>query len=127
MFLLTPEEAAVFELLDPASSRRLVIGRTGRAFVWDPTSSTREVPFEAAQSLVKAGIVGAGGRIAAEHVQQWHKPGAKPAKPVAAQPKVQAARPVEKPRPKPTEQPARGIAFERTLPLGYSAEALRAM
>lgn len=128
MFLLSPEEAAVFELLDPATSRRLVIGRTGRAFVWDPINSTREVSFEAAQSLVKAGIVGAGGRIAAEHLSQWHNPGARAAKPVAAaQPRAQIARPVEKPQPKPVEKPARGVAFERTLPLGYSAEALRAM
>ena len=120
MLLLTPEEAAVFELLDPATSRRLVIGRTGRAFVWDPISSTREVPFQAAQSLVKSGVVGPGGKIAAEHLAQWRQPGEKSRKPVTARPAAAA------PKLQPVMQP-RSPAFERTLPLGYTADALRSM
>ena len=120
MFLLSPEEAAVFELLDPSTSRRLVIGRTGRAFVWDPISSTREVPLQAAQSLVKAGLVGPGGRIAAEHVAQWRQPAGTARKPAAAARPAASAPPVEMP----TRAPA---AFERTLPLGYTADSLRAM
>jgi len=122
MLLLTPEEAAVFELLDPSSRRRLVLGRTGRAFVWDPIDSTREVPFQAAQALVKAGVVGPGGRIAAEHVTQWRKPSAaaRPAKPAVAR---SESKPVAAPAPRVSPVPS----FERTLPLGYTAEALRAI
>lgn len=127
MFLLTSEEAAVFELLDPATSRRLVIGRTGRAFVWDPISSTREVPLEAAQSLVKAGIVGTGGRIAPEHLHLWCKPAAQSRKPVAIRAAAAVPKSAEKPAAKLPDPPVRGGAFERTLPLGYSADALRAM
>jgi len=121
MLLLSPEEAAVFELLDPSSRRRLVLGRTGRAFVWDPTQSTREVPFDAAQALVKAGVVGPGGRIASEHLSQWRKPsttrGAKPALMVRTETKPVPPSPVS----------AKAPAFERTLPLGYTSEALRAI
>ncbi len=116
MLLLTPEEAAVFELLDPSSRRRLVLGRTGRAFVWDPINSTREVPFQAAQALVKAGVVGAGGRIVPEHASQWRKPSAQGRK----------AKPASIIRADHKPAPLQAEAFERTLPLGYTAEALRA-
>jgi hypothetical protein len=126
MFVFSIEEAAVFELLDPSSSRRLVVSRTGRAFVWDPTSSTREVSFEAAQTLVKAGVVGADGRIAAAHVALWREP---------AQPRAAAkkAGPVKQPAVKPVvpvirepEAPV-GMVFEKTLPLGMTASGLQAM
>ncbi len=119
MFVLTPEEAAVFELLDPSSSRRLVIGRTGRAFVWDPTTSTREVPLDAAQSLVKAGVVGADGRIAAAHVALWRQPAAK----------REARRPQRPPAPVIREPaaPPLPMAFDKTLPLGVSASSLQAL
>ncbi|HZR36630.1 MAG TPA: hypothetical protein VFA75_14780 [Nevskia sp.] len=123
MLLLTPEEAAVFELLDPSSSRRLVLGRTGRAFVWDPTQSTREVPFQAAQALVKAGVVGPGGRIAPEHLAQWGKPPSAQGRKAKPAPAAGAER---KPAPAPVPPP-RTPAFERTLPLGYTVEALRAV
>lgn len=121
MLLLTPEEAAVFELLDPSSRRRLVLGRTGRAFVWDPINSTREVPFQAAQALVKAGVVGAGGRIVPEHASQWRKPAAARRKDKVAP----IARAENKSVPAPVLPKA--PVFERTLPLGYTTEALRVM
>lgn len=121
MFVLTPEETAVFELLDPSSSRRLVIGRTGRAFVWDPTTSTREVPLQAAQSLVKAGVVGADGRIAAAHVALWRQPRA----PAAAK-KPQRPAPVMPVMRQPAAPPM-NLGFEKTLPLGVSASSLQAL
>jgi hypothetical protein len=124
MLLLTPEEAAVFELLDPSSSRRLVLGRTGRAFVWDPINSTREVSFQAAQVLVKAGVVGPGGRIAAEHLAQWRQPSVPARKPGKPVPIVRTG---NKPAPPPAQVSPLAAAFERTLPLGYTAEVLRAM
>lgn len=123
MIVLTAEEAAVFELLDPSSSRRLVLSRTGKAFVWDPINSTKEVPFEAAQSLMKSAVVGADGRIAPAHVALWRQP--------AAQPRV-AAKKVQRPAaPAPVVRepamPAVAMVFEKTLPLGVTAANLQAM
>jgi DNA-binding transcriptional LysR family regulator len=126
MLLMTPEEAEVFNQLDPASACRLIVGRTGRAFVWDPINSTTEVPFKAAQSLVAAGIVGANGKIALEHVALWNQLRNGPL----------AARRAPRPAPQPTTQviraermpqPPLNRAFEQTLPLGHSADSLRAM
>ena len=122
MLLMTPEEAEVFNLLDPASACRLIVGRTGRAFVWDPINSTTEVPFKAAQSLVAAGIVGANGRIALEHVALWNQLRSGPV----------AVRKVPRPAPPPMRAerlppPPPSRAFEQTLPLGYSVDSLRAM
>lgn len=124
MIVLTAEEAAVFELLDPGSRRRLVIGRTGKAFVWDPISSTKAVPFEAAQSLVQSGVVGADGRIAQAHVALWRQP--------APQPKA-AAKKIQRPVAAPVAvvrapaMPAVSLAFEKTLPLGTTISSLHAM
>ena len=102
MILLSAEEAAVLELLDPGTARRLVIGRTGRAFVWDPLASTTEVSAAAARTLVVQGVVDTRGRIALEHIGLW-RPGKAPARTGAAD------------------------RFERTLPIAHSNEALRAM
>lgn len=123
MIVLSAEEAAVFELLDPSSRRRLVLSRTGKAFVWDPISSTREVPFEAAQSLVKSAVVGADGRIAQAHIALWRQP--------APQPKT-AAKKVQRPAaPAPAARepamPTVGMVFDKTLPLGVTASSLQAM
>lgn len=118
MILMSAEVLAVFELLDPASARRLVIGRTGRAFVWDPIASTTEVPLEAAQALVAEGVVDAKGRIAMEHIGAWQQRGAVP-------------RPSPAQHIKPAVVPGPGhdaaALFERTLPIGQTSEALRAM
>lgn len=123
MIVLTAEEAAVFELLDPSSSRRLVLSRTGKAFVWDPITSTKEVPFAAAQSLVKSAVVGADGRIAPAHLALWRQP--------APQPRA-VAKKVQRPAaPAPVVRepamPAAGMVFEKTLPLGVTAASLQAM
>jgi hypothetical protein len=123
MIVLTTEEAAVFELLDPSSSRRLVLSRTGKAFVWDPITSTKEVPYEAAQSLVSSGVV-AGGRIAPAHVALWRQP--------APQPKAAAKKVQRLPAPaaavihEPAEPPV-SMVFDKTLPLGITASSLQAM
>jgi hypothetical protein len=124
MIVLTAEEAAVFELLDPSSSRRLVISRTGKAFVWDPITSTREVPFEAAQSLVKSGVV-IGGRIAPEHVALWREPA--PGKPVVK--KAAAPHPAAKAAAAVREPVATTVSrvFDKTLPLGMTVSSLQAM
>lgn len=118
MILLSAEESAVLELLDPASACRLVIGRTGRAFVWDPIARTTEVPAAAARTLVAQGIVDSSGRIAPEHAGLWR------------QGKAAARSAAPRPAPRPAAPPAAdGEAgrFERTLPLARSSEALRAM
>ncbi|MDB5975428.1 MAG: hypothetical protein JWR07_2188 [Nevskia sp.] len=118
MILMSAEVLAVFELLDPASARRLVIGRTGRAFVWDPIASTTEVPLDAARALVAEGVVDARGRIALEHIGAWQYRGAMP-RPSSTQHIKPAA----------VTGPGHDAAalFERTLPIGQSSEALRAM
>jgi hypothetical protein len=120
MLLMTPEEAQVFNLLDPASACRLVVGRTGRAFVWDPISSTTEVPFQAAHSLMAAGIIGANGKIAPDHVDLWNQLRSGP---VAVR---KSARPAP-PAVRAERLPPPSRAFEQTLPLGYSVDSLRAM
>lgn len=119
MILLSAEESAVLELLDPASACRLVIGRTGRAFVWDPIARTTEVPAAAARALVAQGIVDSRGRIAPQHAGLWRQGKAAP----------RAAAPRPAPRPAAPLAAAEGEAgrFERTLPLARSSEALRAM
>jgi hypothetical protein len=124
MIVLTAEEAAVFEMLDPSSSRRLVISRTGRAFVWDPTTSTREVVFEAAQSLVKSAVVGADGRIARAHVALWRAP-TQPARAAAKLPQRPAKPAIPVVR-EPSELPV-SLVFEKTLPLGMTATGLQAI
>lgn len=125
MLLMTPEEAQVFSLLDPATARRLIVGRTGRAFVWDPINSTTEVSFKAAQSLVAGGIVGANGRIAAEHVELWGQLGGAP---IAL--RKSPAKAVEKKAPRVERiAPAAAVraAFEQTMPLPMPADSLRTM
>ena len=127
MIVLTAEEAAVFELLDPSSRRRLLLSRTGKAFVWDPITSTKAVPFEAAQSLLNSGVVGADGRIAQAHVALWRQtpPQAKaPAKKV--QRPAAPAPAVREPAMPPAGMPVK-ILFEKTLPLGVTASSLQAM
>jgi hypothetical protein len=120
MILMSAEVLAIFELLDPASARRLVIGRTGRAFVWDPIASTTEVPLEAARALVAEGIVDARGRIALEHIGAWQLRGAMP-RPAS----TQHLKPAAVSAPGPGHDVA--ALFERTLPIGQTSEALRAM
>ncbi len=118
MILMSAEILAVFELLDPASARRLVIGRTGRAFVWDPIASTTEVPLGAARALVAEGVVDARGRIAPEHIGLWQQRGSAP----RVSPPRSAAPPL-------ATGPGHDAAalFERTLPIGQTSEALRAL
>lgn len=123
MLLMTPEEAQVFNQLDPASACRLVVGRTGRAFVWDPISSTTEVPFQAARSLIAAGIIGANGKIAPEHVDLWNQLHSGP---VAVRKTPRAAPPPQLVRAE-RLPPQLGGAFEQTLPLAHHADSLRAM
>jgi hypothetical protein len=112
MIFFSADEAAIFELLDPASARRLIINRTGRAFVWDPIDSTTQVSLVAAQALVKQGIVDGKGRIAAEHVTLWRSGGGA---------RVQA-RPVQQ-----EAESAPESRFDRTLPLGQTRASLEAM
>jgi hypothetical protein len=123
MIVLTTEEAAVFGLLDPSSRRRLLISRTGKAFVWDPISSTREVPLEAAQSLVKSGVVGADGRIVQAHIALWRQP-APQSRPAAK--KVQRAAAVPAPAHR-EPVPTVSKVFDKTLPLGVTASSLQAL
>ena len=122
MILLSQEEATVFGLLDPSTRRRLVIGRTGRAFVWDPTRSTTEVSLEAARALVAQGIVGTNGRITPEHVRLWGLLGGTPKG-------RQSNRIIPPPRPEmpPATTPPPDERFERTLPMEISSEMLRSM
>ncbi|MFI4980803.1 MAG: hypothetical protein ACHQIO_10670 [Nevskiales bacterium] len=122
MILMSAEVLAVFELLDPASARRLVIGRTGRAFVWDPIASTTEVPLDAARALVAEGVVDAKGRIALEHIGAWQQRGTM-LLPASTQPQAQRIKPATVPGP---GHDATAL-FERTLPIGQTSEALRAM
>jgi len=119
MIFLSSDELGIFELLDPASARRLVIGRTGRAFVWDPIASTTEVPLAAARTLAAQGIVDARGRIAPEHLGLWQQRGSAPRPP-------QARRAPRASMPE-VETSAADSMFERTLPIGQTSEALRAM
>jgi len=119
MIFLSSDELSIFELLDPGSARRLVIGRTGRAFVWDPIASTTEVPLAAARSLAAQGIVDTKGRIAAEHLGLWQRRGSTPRLP-------QPRRPLQNLTPEPDSAGADSL-FERTLPVGQTSEGLRAI
>ncbi len=118
MIFLTSDELLICQLLDPATARRLVIGRTGRAFVWDPLASTREVPLAAARALAAQGIVDARGRIAAEHLGLRQQRGTAQRMP-APQPAPQVPAEVDSE----DEMPV----FDRTLPVGLTHEGLRAL
>ena len=118
MYLMSQEESAVFARLDPSTARRLIVSRTGRAFVWDPINRTEEVSPEAARSLVAAGVVGTDGRIAARHLALWNQ--GRSATP-EAQPVPAAARR----RPVPPAPVA--VLLERTQPLALGDQVLRAL